>query len=71
VREPLSADGSTGVITGLAPASISFRASDLAGLNVITGSGVTSLFGAQVGYFFDLGFPVTWSACDGGSIVFL
>jgi hypothetical protein len=45
VRESRSPDGSTGVITGLAPAAISFPTSDLEGLNVRTGSRVTTIFG--------------------------
>jgi hypothetical protein len=62
--------GGVGTISGLAPASISFRVTDLNGLNVMTDSGVTTILGSAVNYFFGLGFPVSYSACGGGSIIY-
>jgi hypothetical protein len=70
VNESLSASG-VGTLQGLAPGSISFQASALNGLNVMTGSGVTTLFGAPIMYFFGLGFPVTYTPCGGGSIIYM
>jgi hypothetical protein len=70
VTESLS--GGFGTITGLAQhGSISFQTSDLLALNVMTGSGVTTLFGGPpVTYFFGLGFPVNYAASGEGSIFF-
>jgi hypothetical protein len=59
-----------GTISGLAPAAISFRVTDLEGLNVLTDSGVTTILGSAVNYFFGLGFPVSYSACGGGIITY-